>query len=443
MSGAETAPLAFNLNMAAAGAVLVVTYAFIFAETLHRTSAAVIGAVVMIGIGSWLGFYSEAQALRAVDGNTMLLLTGMMMLVAMLRPTGGLEYLAVHIAKLTAHSPSLLFVYLSAVVSVVSMFLDNVTTVVIFAPLTILIMRLLNLNPLPYLMAEAMLSNIGGVATLVGDPPNIMIGSAAGLSFNQFLIHMGPPVLVVWAVSVAMLLFLFRRELSPPPGYTGEVDMDEHKAITDPDTMRRVLIALGVVIVLFFLHHRLDIAPAYVSFIGVALALALLRLNPEPVLQQVEWTVLLFFGALFAIVGGVDASGLLALIGGKVAAYARQPDMLLWTCLALLWVAALLSAFLDNIPFTVTMIPIVASLEQEGINTMALWWALALGVGLGGNGTHIGATANVICVAESERCGIPEARITPQIWLRKGLPTMRLSLAVVTAIFSLAFGYFQ
>ncbi len=436
-------PDQITLEMALAAGVLLITYAAIFSEAIHRTSAAVIGAVAMIGVGTWAGFYTEQRAIQAVDGNTMLLLAGMMMIVAILRPTGALEYVAVRIAKLTAHSPSLLFVYLCAVVSVISMFLDNVTTVVIFAPLTILITRLLNINPLPYLMAEAMLSNIGGVATLVGDPPNIMIGSAGGISFNAFLIHMGPTVLFVWLVVVGLLLALFRRDLTPPPGYTGEVDMDETKAITDPYTLKRVLLALGVVIVLFFLHHHLGLAPAYVTFIGVALAFLLLRLDPEQVLREVHWTVLLFFGALFVIVGGVDASGLLALVGHKLAAFARDPQMLLLTSIALIWVSALLSAFLDNIPFTVTMIPILASLEQVDVNITPLWWALALGVGLGGNGTHIGATANVICVAESERAGLPEARITPRIWLRKGLPTMLISVAVVSAIFSLFFSYFE
>jgi Na+/H+ antiporter NhaD/arsenite permease-like protein len=443
MTGTEAPPNQVTLEMTLAAGILLITYTAIFTEFIHRASAAVIGAVVMVGVGTWAGFYTEQQAIQAVDGNTMLLLAGMMMMVAMLRPTGALEYVAVRIAKLTAHSPRLLFVYLSAVVSIISMFLDNVTTVVIFAPLTILITRLLNLNPLPYLMAEAMLSNIGGVATLVGDPPNIMIGSAADISFNKFLIYMGPPVLLVWMVVVGLLLALFRQDLVPPPAYTGEVDMDETKAVTDPYALKRVLLALGLTIVLFFLHHHLGLAPAYVTFIGVALAFFLLRLDPERILREVHWTVLLFFGALFVLVGGVDGSGLLALVGHRLAGFARDPGMLLITSIALIWVAALLSAFLDNIPFTITMIPILASLEQVDVNVAPLWWALALGVGLGGNGTHIGATANIICVTESERCGLPEARITPRIWLRKGLPTMLISVTVVSMVYALFFSYFE
>jgi Na+/H+ antiporter NhaD/arsenite permease-like protein len=363
--------------------------------------------------------------------------------VGMVRPTGGFEYLAIRTSKLAAASPRLLLVYLSLAVSVISMFLDNVTTVIIFAPLTVLITRLLDLNPMPYLMAEAMLSNVGGIATLVGDPPNIMIGSAAAIDFTRFLVHMAPITAAAWVTTVAFMLVLFRRELAPSARFTGRVDLDESKAIRDPGALKRVLLALGLIIVLFFVHHRLHLYPAFVTFIGVALAIALLRPDPEAVLHQVEWPVLLFFAALFIIVGGVDASGLLALVGHHLAAAAGDPEMLLVACLALLWVAAGLSAIIDNIPFTVTMIPIVLGLEAQGINTTPLWWALALGVGLGGNGTHIGATANVICVAESERCGVPNACITPWIWLRKGLPTMIVSLLVVSVLFAAFFDFFR
>ncbi|HHB12620.1 MAG TPA: citrate transporter [Chromatiales bacterium] len=428
--------------MLAAGLVLVVAYGLIFSEKMHRAAAAVIGAVVMVGLGSWMGFYTQAQAVHAVDANTMLLLTGMMMLVAMLKPTGGFEYLAIRIAKFAAGRPKVLLVALGAVVSVVSMFLDNVTTVVVFAPLTVLITRLLNLNPLPYLMSEAMLSNIGGVATLVGDPPNIMIGSAAGIDFSRFLFHMGPITAVTWLATTALMVLMFRRELAPR-GAPGVVDLDERKAVKDPRTLRHVLFALGVVVVLFFLHHHLGLFPAYVTFIGVSIAFVLLRPEIEPILHEVEWPVLLFFAALFVIVGGVDASGLLALIGHRLAGFATEPGMLLATCLILMWAAAALSAVVDNIPFTVTMIPIVLGLEGQGVNTTPLWWALALGVGLGGNGTHIGATANVICVAESERCGIPEAVITPKIWLRKGLPATVFSLTAASAVFALFFEFFS
>ncbi len=423
-----------------AGTILFAAYGLIFSEWMHRAGAAIVGAVVMVGIGTWIGFYSQEQAIHALDGNTLLLLAGMMMVVVMLRPTGGFEYLAIRIAKWSKGDPKLLLIYLCFAVSVISMFLDNVTTVLIFAPLTVLITRILRLNPLPYLMAQAMLSNIGGAATLVGDPPNLMIGSTAGIDFTHFLLKMGPPIAVIWIATVGLLLLLFREQLVGQGRHT--IDLDERKAITDPVGLKKALFTLVIIVALFFTHHHLHLYPAFVAFIGVALLFLLVRPNPEPVFGKMEWSVLVFFTGLFIIVGGVESSGLLALIGEQLAILAQQPGMLLATCILLMWVAALLSAIVDNIPFTVAMIPIVAGLEGYGVNVAPLWWALAIGVGLGGNGSHIGATANIICVAESERCGIPEARITPMLWLRKGLPTMLFGLLISSLLFTLFFDHF-
>jgi Na+/H+ antiporter NhaD/arsenite permease-like protein len=433
------------LDMWLAGGILLAAYALIFSERVHRTYAAIAGAVVMVGVGSWRGFYSQEDALLSIDANTILLLMGMMMLIAMLRPTGAFEYLGIRLAKLSGGSPRLLLVYLGIAVSLLSMILDNVTTVIIFAPLTVLVTRLLNLNPAPYLIAEAMLSNIGGAATLVGDPPNIMIGSAADIDFVTFLVNMAPLVVPPWLGTMALLLLLFRRELRPLSGDPVQVDLNETKAIRDHVQLRRILLALGLVIVLFFLHHRLDYYPAFVSLIGLALGLVLIRPHPEKLMEEVEWSVLLFFAALFVLVGGVEGSGLLDLIGTYLASIAQEPGMMLITALLLMWVAALLSALVDNIPFTVTMIPIVGALAMEGLDVYPLWWALAIGVGLGGNGTHIGATANIICVAEAERSGLPEARITPLQWLRVGLPVvlsglLLASVAFTTIYASLAWG---
>jgi Na+/H+ antiporter NhaD/arsenite permease-like protein len=437
----EPASTSLTGPMIVSGLILAVAYALIFAEVMHRMHAAIIGAVAMVGIGLYGGFYTQEQAIQAIDANTMLLLAGMMMMVALLRQTGGFEYLAIRIAKRTASHPRHLLVSLALAVSVISMFLDNVTTVIIFAPLTVLICRMVGLNPMPYLMAEAMMSNIGGIATLVGDPPNIMIGSAAGIDFNRFLWHMGPMVAVIWCATVTLLLFRFRRELATPAAFTGIVDLDETRAITDPRGLRRGLAGLALIIALFFVHHHLHIYPAYATFVGLALVLVISRPDPDTLLRHVEWSVLLFFAALFVIVGGVESSGLLALIGQSLASIASDPELLLISCLLLMWVAALLSAIIDNIPFTVTMIPIVLSLESSGVNVTPMWWALALGVGLGGNGSHIGATANIICVSESERSGIPGARITPGLWLRHGFPSMLASLVVASLGFAIFFDY--
>lgn len=433
----------FTLEMGIAITVLLSAYVLIFSEWIHRTNAAIFGAVLMIGTGTAFGFYSQEAALFAIDGNTLFLLAGMMMIVTLLRPTGGFEYIAIRIAKISHGNPRLLLVYLSLAVSIISMVLDNVTTVLIFAPLTVLIARMLLLNPMPFLMAEAMLSNIGGTATLVGDPPNIMIGSAAGIDFLSFLIHVGPIIAVTWIAVVMLVLFLFRDMLAVNMHGRAPVALDESKAITDPAGLKKMLFALTVVVVLFFVHHNFHLYPAYVAFIGVALAVILVRPHPEPLFGKLEWSVLIFFAGLFVMVGGLEGSGLLDLIGNQLARLCQDNEQLLFAALLLMWASALLSALIDNIPFTVTMLPIVAGLEAHGVNITPLWWALAIGVGLGGNGSPIGATANIICITESERSRIPGARITTAIWLRRGLPAMLLSLVVASILYAAFFSYLQ
>ena len=424
-----------------AASILVAAYVLIFTEVIHRTLAAVIGAVAMVLVGMIGGFYSQAGAVAAIDANTMFLLMGMMTLVVLLKPTGGFEYLAIRLAKLAKGSPVRLLVYLSTVVTIISLFLDNVTTVLVFAPLTVVIARLLGISPVPYLMAEALLSDTGGVATLVGDPPNVMIGSAAGIDFNQFLFHMGPIILVAWAATLFLLLALFRKEMAHRIDEV--LDLDESRVLKDLRGLFAVCFSIAVVIVLFFIHHRFHLFPGYVAWIGVAVALALVRPDPDEFLREIDWSVLLFFAGLFIIVGGVEGSGLLDILGQQLVGVALDPEKLLVTALVVMWVSAFLSAAVDNIPFTVTMIPIISHLQTQGVDVMPLWWALALGVGLGGNGSHIGSTANIICVAEAERTRNPEYRITPLFWLKKGTPVMLTTLAISSVLFVVFFDYYQ
>ena len=427
-------------NMLIASGILVASYVLIFSEVIHRTSAAIIGSVVMIMVGMAAGFYSQEAAIAAIDGNTLLLLAGMMMVVGMLRPTGAFEYASIRMAKMARGDARLLLVCISLAVTSFSTVLDNVTIVIIFAPFTILITRILKLNPMPFLMAEAILSNIGGASTLVGDPPNIMIGSAGAIDFSDFLFHLGPIMFAVWVCTTGLLLFIFRKHLNV--NVRTKIDLDEKKAIKDPQTLWKVLLSLGLIVILFFVHHRFHLYPAFVAFIGLAFALALIQPKPKELFGEVNWSVLIFFTGLFIMVGGVEGSGLLHLIGNKLAVMAEKPEMLLGASLMLMWGSAVLSAAVDNIPFTVAMIPIIVSLESHGVNITPLWWALAIGVGLGGNGTHIGATANLIVVAESEKCGIPEARITPAAWMRVGLPAMFVSLIAASVIYISFFGFF-
>ena len=434
-----TSVTAFSQEMLIAAAIMLGAYALIFTEVLHRTSAGVVGAVVMVGVGTLTGFYSQQAAVMAIDANTMFLLLAMMLLVAMLRPTGGFEYLGIRLAKLAAGDPRRLLIYITLVVSLLSMFLDNVTTVLIFAPLTVLITRMLSLNPVPFLIAEAMLSNIAGASTLVGDPPNIMIASSAGIDFMTFLINMGPIILPAWAATVVLMLVMFHKELQPAQLGSQLIELDESKAIKDIPGLWRASLALVIVVALFFIHHRLHLFPAYVAWIGVALVLVLSRPKPEALFINVEWSVLLFFASLFVIVGGVEGSGLLNLVGFYLIENASEPGTLIWAALIIMWISALLSAMVDNIPFTVTMIPIISGLETQGVNVTPLWWALAIGVGLGGNATHIGATANIICITEAEKSRHPNARITPMQWMRIGIPVTLVSLSIASIVFIVIF----
>lgn len=435
--------MSFTMPMMISTGILLISYYLIFTEKIHRTSAAIIGAVSMIGIGMLFGFYSQEEAIQAIDANTILLLAAMMMVVSMLRTTGAFEYTAVFISRLSKSSPRLLLIYLCIAVSLISMILDNVTTVIVFAPLTILITRLMKLNPMPYLVGEAMLSNVGGIATLVGDPPNIMIGSAAGIDFTRFLVHMAPPVLIVWIFTMLFLLFTFREALAVNIKPLDKKQLDTKHAIKDRKAFIKIMLTLSVILVLFFIHHHFHFYPSFAAFIGLALALALLRPKPEGLFGEVNWSVLIFFAGLFIIVGGVESSGLLDLLGEKLAEVAHDPQMLLLTCLLIMWVAALMSAFVDNIPFTVTMIPIILGLETANVNVTPLWWALALGVGLGGNGTHIGATANIIVISELEKSGIKDAKISPKEWIAKGAPATIIGLCVSSILFYLFFDYFR
>jgi Na+/H+ antiporter NhaD/arsenite permease-like protein len=252
---------------------------------------------------------------------------------------------------------------------------------------------------------------------------------------------MGPIIFVSWLVTLALMMVLFRTEMAQK--IDGVLDLDESRVLKDKKTLIAVSFSIGVVILLFFIHHHFDFFPGFVAWIGVALALALVRPDPEELLKGIDWPVLVFFAGLFIIVGGVEGSGLLDLLGLELAEIAKQPEHMVMTALVIMWVSAFLSAVVDNIPFTVTMIPIIAGLESQGVDVMPLWWALALGVGLGGNGSHIGSTANVVCVAEAERSGVPEYRITPWFWLKKGTPVMLSTLAISSVLMVVFFDYYR
>ncbi|HLF03585.1 MAG TPA: SLC13 family permease [Anaerolineales bacterium] len=411
----------------------------IFSEKLHRTIVAIAGAVSMVGIGKLFGFYSEAAAVEAVDFNTLGLLLGMMILVALLEPTGFFQYLAVWAGRMSRGRPVRLLVLLGTVTTVLSMFLDNVTTVVLIAPVTILISEILGVSALPFLMAEALLSNTGGVATLIGDPPNVLIASAAGFSFNDFLIRALPVVAVAWLAALLLLRYLFRAELAVhPPNAEAVMQLNPAESLDDRATARRILIVLGAAVLLFFLHDRLHVSPSFIALSAAAAALVWVRPDLQALWSRIEWNVLIFFAALFVMVGGLEAAGVLQMIAGLIVRANNLPPAALG--IALLWIVAALSAVVDNVPITVALIPVIQSLGEGGMAVDPLWWALAFGAGFGGNGTIIGSTANIVVAGISERTRTP---ITSALWNRRGLPVMLATCAVASILYALAYPLFN
>ena len=434
-----------NQGMMVSGIILALSFIGIFTETLHgfsRVKVAMLGALVMLVVGQSYGFYNPELAFEAVDWNVVFLLAAMMSIVAIMIKTGGFEVLATKIGQIAKGRQFLLMAMLGTAVTVISLLLDNVTTVVIFGPLIVLICQKMKVNAIPYLMAAALLSDTGGVATLVGDPPNLMIGSAANIAFTPFVQKMGLIVLVAWLGTLFFLRVLFKTDLDKKAEGTF-TDVVSYK---DKSLWNKSLMVLALMVVLFVIHNQIHWEPWMVAVVGlIILSLLAKSLEFEEVMHEVEIPLLMFFIALFMIVGGVENSEFLQYLGQFIIPFVKE-DFLL-ACIVLMWVAAIMSAAIDNIPFTAAMIPIILSLEAQGINVAALWWCLALGVGMGGNGTHIGSTANVYIVTVSERLarqeGNPDLAITPLTWAKKGLPVMILTLLICTAIMYLFFDYYS
>ncbi|KAB2340169.1 ArsB/NhaD family transporter [Actinomadura rudentiformis] len=420
-------------------AIFVTAYALIASEKIDRTKVALGGAALMLLFhitDAENAFFSEESG---IEWNVIFLLLGMMVIVSVLRQTGVFEYLAIWAAKRARGKPYRLMVMLVVITAVASALLDNVTTVLLIAPVTFLVCERLNLKVAPYLIAEVMASNIGGTATLVGDPPNIIIAapSRGDLSFNDFLIHLAPLVIVLIAVFCLMCRWLFRSAFTYDPALAEEImTLEEREAITDRRLLVQCLLVLGVVVAAFVLHPVLHYEPSVVALLGAGLLVAATKVTTEQALEEVEWPTLVFFAGLFVMVGGLVETGVISKIS-QAAADATEGRLGLATML-LLWASAGLSAVVDNIPYVATMSPIVADLvQQNGGNDKAqvLWWALALGADLGGNATAVGASANVVVLGIAARNGTPisfwqftkyglvvtfvtVALATPYLWLR-------------------------
>lgn len=410
-------------------AVFVAVYVLIATERVHRVAAALGGAAVVLGLGivtSQEAFYS---AETGVDWDVIFLLLGMMMVVGVLRRTGVFEYLAIRAAKLAGGRPYRVLVLLVLVTAAASALLDNVTTVLLVAPVTLLVCDRLGLPPVPFLIAEALASNIGGAATLVGDPPNIIIASRADLSFTDFLVHMLPIVVVVLVAFLLLARVLFRGSLRAEGGDPASLmALDEREAITDPTLLLRGSVVLAAILVGFLAQRQTGVAPSVVAMVGAGVLLLLSPLHPRDLIADVEWETLLFFMGLFILVGALVHVGALELLAEQLAGVtggAVGP-----TLVVVLVGSAVVSAVVDNIPYVTAMTPVVESLiegnpalGQDG----ALWWALALGADLGGNATLIGASANVVVVGIAARNGL---HISFTGWLRYGVPTAVVSIAI-------------
>ena len=418
--------------------IFIVCLVLIFTEKINRAIVAFAGAVLMIAVGQAVGFYDLEHATEAIDFETLGLLLGMMILVAMLEPTGFFQYLAVLAARASRGQPVRLFILLGSITTVLSMFLDNVTTVVLIAPVTLLISEILGVSAIPYLIAEALLSNTGGVATLVGDPPNVLIGSAAGFSFNDFLVYSLPIVAVTWFGALILLRYLFNRDLSKRPRSVKAVmKLNPAQSLNEPEKAKKILIVLGVAVLFFFIHHLLHIEPAFVALSAAAVALVWVQPDIHETLKKVEWSVLVFFGALFVMVGGLEKAGVLESV---VSLFRSESNVHpVFFGVAIIWVVAILSAVVDNIPITIALIPIIQGLGETGVNITPLWWALAFGAGFGGNGTIIGSTANIIVVTLSEKTRTP---ITSGLWLKRGLPVMLVACAIASILYTILYNWF-
>ena len=447
--------IVMNQGMLVSGIILAASFILIFTETLHgfhRVKVAMAGAAVMLVVGQSYGFYSPEEAFEAVDWNVVFLLGSMMAVVAIMVNTGGFEVLAANIGRIAKGRQFLLLALLGTAVTVISLLLDNVTTVVIFGPLIVLICQKMKVSAIPYLLAAALLSDTGGVATLVGDPPNLMIGSAFDIAFMPFAYKMFPIVFVAWIATLFFMRYLFKEELAIVP----EGKFEDSIPYKDKSLWNKSLSILGLMVILFVIHNTIHWEPWMVAGTGLILLVVLAKeIEFEDVMKNMthEIPLLMFFVALFMLVGGVEGSKFLEYLGQYIIPFLIDPvsgeviqENFMYTCIALMWVAAIMSAAIDNIPFTAAMIPIIASLETVGVNIAALCWCLAIGVGMGGNGTHIGSTANVYIVTVSEKLakstGNPDLAITPLKWAKKGLPVMVLTLAICTVIMYLFFDYY-
>ena len=412
------------MNTEAVISVLVFLFvmAAIISEKVHRSVAAMAGAVVLL----LFHVLSIDEATSYVDINTIGVLVGMMLFVAVVKNSGLFEYVAIKAAKLTKGRPMAIMVVFAVITALLSAFLDNVTTVLLIGPMTIAITQMLEVNPIPYLLSQIMASNIGGTATLIGDPPNIMIGSAAGLSFMDFVINTGSVIVIIMAVTVLIYYFMYRSRISVVRENMQKVmELDEDRSIKDKPLLIKSVIMTVVVVIGFVFHSQLQVESATVALFAAGFMLVFGKQDAEEIILGVEWSTILFFIGLFVVVGGLQKSGVISSMTEVMISFVGDNQAL--GIIIILWVSAIISSFLDNIPFVATLIPLILTMESSGVDVAPLWWALSLGACLGGNGTLIGASANVVLAGVSAKNGYP---ITFMQYTKVGFPLMLISIVI-------------
>jgi len=413
----------------AAVSVFLVAYVFIATEKINRVAVVCAGAAVMIIIGATnadAAFYSHETG---IDWSVIFLLLGMMIIVGVIHKTGLFEYLAIRAIQLAKGRPRQAFVYLLLLVAFCSALLDNVTTIMLAVPMTIMVAKYLKVHPVPFILAEVFISNISGAATLIGDPPNIIIASKAGLDFNSFLIHMAPMVLVVLAVIIPMLVLMFNKELkNKAKDRKAVMKLDASSFIQDKALLIKSLAVLTLVIVAFVLHSVLHLEPSVIAMIGAGALVLISNLKPEQFARDVEWGTLVFFAALFIMVGALVNVGALKIVADAIGSFVGDDGAL--AAGAIVLVSALASGIVDNIPYVTSMAPVVQQLN-DSISTITndgLWWALAFGADFGGNMTIVGASANVVAVGLAYASGY---KITFWQFAKYGIPVTVVSTAMV------------
>lgn len=408
--------------------IFLIIYALIISEKIHRTIVAMIGGVLMVA----LGIVDQETALHHIDFNTLGLLVGMMIIVSTTADTGIFNYIAVATAKKAKGDPARILVALALITAIGSAFLDNVTTVLLMVPVTFSITRRLQVNPVPFLLTQIIASNVGGTATLIGDPPNIMIGSAVReLTFMAFIDNLAPMAIVIMAAYVPIFLFLFRNKIrTTEEAKQSIMAMNEKELLADPKLLRKCVIVLALTMLGFFAHQLLHLESATVALAGAFLLLLLTgEHSMEEALAKVEWMTIFFFVGLFVLVSGLIETGVIARLAEQ--AIELTGGDLVATSLLILWLSAIASAFLDNIPFVATMIPMIQEMGHMGVERLEpLWWSLALGACLGGNGSLIGASANLIVAGMAGKEGHP---IRFGTFLKYGFPLMLLSIVLASA----------